>query len=63
MTGLCQLNEKNFQKFEDRLNEIFSYDFESFEKKLSKKVSYVMHTDKYLSTNQLLKKRISNLIE
>lgn len=63
VTGLCQLNEKNFQIFEDRLNEIFSYDFESFEKKLSKKVSYMMHTDKYLSTNQLLKKRISNLIE
>jgi hypothetical protein len=62
LTGVCQLNEKNFEKFEDRLNEILNYKYKTFEAKLSNKTSYLIYSDESLNTNQLLKKRISELI-
>ena len=62
LKGICQLNERNYEKFEERLNQIFQYDFMSFEKKLSNKTSYLIYSDKNTNTTQMLKKRISNII-
>ena len=62
LKGICQLNERNYEKFEERLNQIFQYDFNSFEKKLSNKTSYLIYSDKNTNTTQMLKNRISNII-
>lgn len=61
LQGICQLNNNNYNEFENRVIQLLDMDFQEYETSLSNKISYLIHHDPVNSTIQKLKKRILEL--
>ena len=62
INGICNFKDANYSEFKKRLEEILSLNFEEYEKKLSKNISYLMNTDLNYLTTKKLKNRISEIV-
>lgn len=61
--GICSFNQLDYSKFEKKLKKILSMSNSSYKKSLEKKISYIIHSAKKLSTIDLIKSQIRFFLE